>query len=448
MRHWRSIDTQLRITEHETVFAEAPLVEDVGIETWEALGLKVSRLLGDPDGLWRITADRYVGVARLSASAEQPVHLRIQPKLAADVFFLADYAFGATRDLLSDRHLAAELDAIREDPAACLLAWFFSDLEAFALRWLRRSYVRRREILNGRARGRLLLGEYANQYVATAQSQRVPCEFFDLSPDNLANQVLKAALRHAARLSVQVPLPAAQHALRRSVSRVEPYFSAIATRQINRSDFNRLQLVGSMRHYQPMIAKSRAVLEGLFLSEELGPHVQNAFLWDASVLFQEAIRGALRTGFGRLVVDRRPAKAVVVDAGGAHRRGTKVDPDYVIDLPEGFLILDAKYKEVGQRGGPEDAEVEVRPGIRIRISRHDIYQAVSYGQHDLYKPAVSGLTYPITLEPHESLPPPYRVMGFGQPVWLVFFDVGTSARENMASFFSLLRLIAAQQEPV
>jgi 5-methylcytosine-specific restriction enzyme subunit McrC len=125
---WNIGDTLLETTEHKTILAAEGLVDEFPASMWEALGLGVSRRLGGEAGLWEVSADRYVGVAQLRSGAAR-AQLRIHPKIDADIFFLADYAFGAERDLLADRQLTAELNAIRPDPAACLLAWYLAELE-------------------------------------------------------------------------------------------------------------------------------------------------------------------------------------------------------------------------------------------------------------------------------------------------------------------------------
>ncbi len=435
---WRDGDALLEITEHKTVLVEEELVARFSAETWNGLGIGVSRRLGGVEAAWEISADRYVGVAKLRAG-KQRRQLRIHPKLDADIFFLADYAFGSQRDLLSDQQLTADLDAVRSDPAACLLAWYLAELDAFVRRWMRRDYVLDREVFNAKVRGRLLVGDYVTEYLSSGQAHRVPCQISDLTPNNLANQILKAALRQVARLSTRLPVRHAVRALQHRVDRLLPAFNGVADRKILPSDYNRLQLRGALRHYGPMIAKSRAMIEGLYLSEELGPHVQDAFLWDMSVLFEQALRGVLDTwSLGRL--DRKRALAYVVDPDGTRLSSSRVNPDYVITTTAGRLVFDAKYKDALRGGGLDSAQIEVAR-TRLRIGRADVYQAVSYGRHEGYAPATVGLVYPVALEDGQALPAAHTVEGFQEKVLILFLDVGGKARANLPLFFD--RLAAA-----
>jgi 5-methylcytosine-specific restriction enzyme subunit McrC len=445
MADWNVGDGLLDITEHKTLLAEVGLVDQFPAELWSVLGFGINRRLGGAEGLWEVTADRYVGVAQLRAGKER-AQLRIHPKIDADIFFLADYAFGAQRDLLADRQLTAELGAVRPDPASCLLAWYLAELDAFVRRWLRRDYVLRREVFDGKVRGRLLVGDYVAQYLGRGQAHKAPCQLFDLTPNNLANQILKAALRRVARLSTRLPAPAAKRALLRRVDRLLPAFSGVADRTILSSDYNRLQLRGALRHYGPMIAKSRAMLDGFYLSEELGPHVQDAFLWDMSILFEEALRGVLASWpAGQL--DRKRWSTYVVDPAGVRLSRSAVKPDYVMTTAAGRLVLDAKYKDVLRTGDDDDAGIEVAR-THLRIGRADIYQAISYSRYERYAPAIPALVYPVSLQDGEALPAAHTVEGFQQDVLILFLDVGPHAKANLAAFFDHLHAAAGLPDEV
>jgi 5-methylcytosine-specific restriction enzyme subunit McrC len=167
-------------------------------------------------------------VARLPATDGSQVSLRVLPKLPdTDIFFLADYAFGKERDLLVESGLTAELEVLRPDPAACLLAWYLAELEAFVTRWLRRDYQRRTEVLNSKIRGRPLINRYVQRHVARAEPHRVPCEFFDLTRDNLPNRILRRTMHEVAYMSAFLPLPEARQALRRREDRIRPFLADV-----------------------------------------------------------------------------------------------------------------------------------------------------------------------------------------------------------------------------
>src|SRR5688572_9424970 len=122
------------LQEEGAIVCPSQIVDRASPEEWAALGLTVQRQFGDAVGHWRIKAGGLVGVAELGQAASQ-VQVRIAPKIDGDLFVLADWAFGKSRDLLEGTTLRAHIDVLRRDPAACLIAWYLDSLEAFVVRW-------------------------------------------------------------------------------------------------------------------------------------------------------------------------------------------------------------------------------------------------------------------------------------------------------------------------
>lgn len=431
---WRLGDAVLEIREGETLDAEAELIE-LYEDQWLGLGFQVNQPLGGDRDTWRIRIDGWAGVAQLPARDSYAPQLQIRPKLDLDLFFLADYAFGRERDRIAQQTLEAHVDALRDTPTAHLIAWFLAELESFILRHLRRDYIVQHEVFEARIRGRLLLSEYLQRYVPSGQSHRAPCQFFEFTRDNLANQILKRSLRELRRLATLLPLPSARHELCDRADRLIPFVGAVSDRLIHPADFNRLRLRGSMRHYASIIGKCRALLAQTYMTTELGAHRQDAFLWSTSDLFESALRGILETT-PVIKLLPRGGKAAIVSPEGTTVRRTSVLPDYVLQINQGRLILDAKYKDPRLSADSSDdvLDLEVASQRPIRVHRSDIYQVVAYAQHARYGPAAVALVYPVVLQSDQPLPAPYRVTGFGTDVQLFFLDVGRQAPSNLEAF--------------
>ena len=63
--------------------------------------------------------------------------------------------------------------------------------------------------------------------------------------------------------------------------RLLPYLGAVSDRNIHDADINRLRLCGSMRHYAHRSSPSaRALLGRLYMTTDLGSHIQDAFFWN------------------------------------------------------------------------------------------------------------------------------------------------------------------------
>ncbi len=131
MRSWSLDDDELEAAEHETVIAPESLIGTVPPETWSSLRLSVARPLGMGMGSWAVSAGSYVGVAKL-VGTDRSRQVRLRPKIDADLFFMADWAFGGVKDVLAITPLEADLKVLRLDPVACMLAWYIGELERFA----------------------------------------------------------------------------------------------------------------------------------------------------------------------------------------------------------------------------------------------------------------------------------------------------------------------------
>ena len=438
-----AIDRPGDVVLRENVLTALPaeVVERAAAEEWASVGVAVDRRLGDASDGWRVRAERLVGVAEFGRDPGG-IRLRIDPKIAADHFLLADWAFGRIRNIGAETRRVAHIDVSRRDPSACLVAWYLDSLEGFVVRWLRRNFQLRTETLVGRARGHIAVGEYVSRYLATARPHHVPCQFLEASRDTLQNRILRRALSESARLIPSLPIPESRRELTRTVLRIEPFLSGVTNQLIAPGDFKRVRLGRSQRHYEPMLSRSEAFLSGLFFTRHFGAHRQRAFLWDASLLFQEALRGILGS-WDEVTLDDSRGRAALLDHNGKRHSSTKVDPDYVLRGERGVFVLDAKWKDVVVKrasttavASDEDHIVDTPTGVRIRVRRSDVYQAVSYGRYRRHAPCSTGLVYPLALGAGDNLPEPMRVTGFGEPVWILFIDVGDCAESRFSEFFA------------
>jgi 5-methylcytosine-specific restriction enzyme subunit McrC len=450
MATWSLSSTRAEISEYGEEWAEPELVDAVPAETWKQLSLDPALRPGD-NGLYRLKAAQYVGVSRIPVGSSY-IPLQIAPKFpSADIFFLSDYAYGKHRDLLLDSRLRAGTDVLLRDPAACLISWFLNEIESFARRRLRRSYVTGRDVFVGDYRGRELIEDYIESHLGIGHPERMPAEFFDLSVDTPANRLLRGSARHAALLAEQLTVPEAREAVLRQARRTIAAYNGVTDVRVTERDFVRLP--GPLpRHYRPILEQTRAFVSGVHLNREIGLVTQDAFLWDMNILFQEALRGMLSAAPGIELDPERPGASVKNAVGGKVGSSTKVDPDYVAKIDGTKLLLDAKYKRtgaVGQAGGidegtePDEEAKEIAvASTRIKISRSDIYQIVAYATHHKLTPAVPGLVYPVILSNGEHLPPPLLIDDFGPLVHLVFVDIGPSAKANLDEFLDTLRGVA------
>lgn len=440
-RTWDLGEPLLEIGEQSTTHATQGLVDAIAANRWKELGLSFRKTPGDSE--WTVRSTDFTGIARLDI-AGQPVHLRVTPKIdGLDLFFLADWAYGTQSVGKKLRNARANLAALRSEPAACLLGWYVAEVIAFATRWLRRGYVVREEELVGRVRGRLDVARYLGQSLARARPQVIPARFTEPSHDTPVNRYLKAGLRSVAVLSRTVPLEGARIALDELTRRALSLFAAVGDVPAQPQDAMRLNLSGPLRHYAPIVEFTKALLEGTYVSTEIGSHVQDAVMWSLNGLYEQALRNVLEDWPGATSV-RKTYRATVTDFDDDRRvnGSTLVKPDYVIRRADGsLLVLDAKYKSVLPTANANDDEtigVSAGRGPRIRVRRADIYQVVAYARHSELRADKTVLLYPVALGIDDDYPDPLMVREFDPTCHLVFFDVGPRADAHRTEIYRAL----------
>jgi 5-methylcytosine-specific restriction enzyme subunit McrC len=430
----------LEIAEQSTARATDRLVGAVSDERWKELALTFQRVPGDAD--WTVRSADFTGIARLDV-AGSPVHLRVTPKIdGLDLFFLADWAYGTRNIGKKLKDARANLAALRSEPAACLLGWYVAEVLAFATRWLRRGYVVREEDLVGRVRGRIDVARYLSRSVAQARPHVIPARFTEPSHDTPANRYLKAGLRQVAVLSRAVPIAEARRSLDELTRRTLSLFAAVSDVAATPRDALRLNLSGPLRHYTPIVRFTTALLEGTYVSSDIGGHAQDAIMWSLNGLYEQALGNVLDAwpGASRVWGTYRATVTELEDDLKVNG-STPVKPDYVVRRTDGsLLVLDAKYKSVLPAMTRADDIIRLTSarGQRIRVRRADIYQVVAYARHAKLKTDKVVLLYPVALREGEEYPAPLKVREFDPICHLAFFDVGPSANSNRVNLYAAL----------
>ncbi|WP_029260291.1 5-methylcytosine restriction system specificity protein McrC [Microbacterium sp. Cr-K29] len=423
----------LELSEYGELFIDDELAELVDADFWATLGITVSRT--PRAAAWTLKAGALAGIAR-TASRAVDLTVHIAPKLSgADITFLAEHAYGQKVDALrrpkTDR---VGVDTKHTDPVATLLVWYVDSLREFATRWLRRSYRTRRVVLNGRVRGRVLVGPYVSRSLTNARANEIPCSITERTIDTGNNRLLKAGLRRVAKLARALPIPAAQRAVGRAVAGALPLFADVSDVEIGPAELRAVSVRGPERHYASIVATTIDLLQGRYLGQKVGQANVESFLWSMPHLFQEAVRGIIGESDQLALRSERRPTAKYFDGAGVKLRASRIDPDYIVDGPRGVVLLDAKYKDALNLRGEDTDLIESASGPTLRVTRSDIYQLAAYRQHASWDAAPVALVYPVVVSPTGMLPASYSVQGLGAPIWLTFVDVGPRAREHVDQF--------------
>lgn len=438
----------IEVREHGRVPVAEEVVAAIPNEFWKSADCEVTKSAADDT--WILRAGNSVGVTRSRAPIGD-VTLQVRPKLdAADVFFLADYAYEQRHEPLKLLdHDDVDLDAVLRDPSACLLVWQARAIRDFAARWLRRDYQTTARVLNAKVKGKILVSRYVPNHLAVGDAASIPCRVQERTQDTPNNRILKAGLRYIAAVSHSLPVPAARRAVLRQVNATLPLFAQVSDIRVSASDIRATSTRGPQRHYAKVLSATLGLLQNRLMGDDLGTaQSTSAFMWRMPILLQEAVRGLMHSTPGLILAPDKPGTARIHDADGKSRRSSKVDPDLVLRVDGGrTLLIDTKYKDVLPSSHKVDDEHVTTIGERhrIKISRSDIYQVVAYRQHEDWPDSTATLLYPLVLAAGDALPAPMEVRGFGAPVSLLFMDIGRNAAANLSAFFEALRTVSEQR---
>jgi 5-methylcytosine-specific restriction endonuclease McrBC regulatory subunit McrC len=249
---------------------------------------------------------------------------------------------------------------------------FLAMTARFIQRHLRQGFIRVRENLVGRVRGRILIANQIRENLVRARSDKMVCEFQRFNLDTLENRLLKAALEVSARYVSGTPgvVPELQrwvHVIRSALATVPDY-------QPYPRDWSRIRNKGLMAAYATPLALARLVLTRLHLrptdnAVETGRTLP--FFLDANRLFEGWVGVCLN----------QPDVCVSVQGQSQNRKfqlegnSYYFRPDFVVKVkeakqPQRKLVVDAKYK-------------------LEKLESSDLYQVIGYTRL-LAQPAAQG----------------------------------------------------------
>lgn len=313
-------------------------------------------------GQVRLTAGSRIGTVQI-----RDLRVDVRPRLAApEMVTLIRYALGG--NVSPAERSAPPTGPVGLDELICVLLAEEADrIRQVGLSRLYRKQTEPLAVLRGRPE---FLGSFP---LRKKHNPRIMCSHYQLTCDNLDNQLLRVGLERAGLMEVSVATRRRLLEHRRAwsffASDIRPSpgdFTRARSRYTRLSEHYRLahnlsELITMRRRPAELFGESPVATKGLIL--------EMPYLFER---FVERLVDAWARPVGLRVVPQQPDRGALLDAEGDIYR--RVRPDVVLyrqDRP--VAVIDAKYKEYWR--GKEPSGVPDR-----RISNEDLYQLFFYAQ--------------------------------------------------------------------
>jgi 5-methylcytosine-specific restriction enzyme subunit McrC len=281
-----------------------------------------------------------------------PVRISIRPKLPAmPLARLLRYAYGL-RDVTTLEE--TRTPTTRHGLHDLLIAMLAAEVEELLHRALARRYVSLSERLES-PRGRILVDQLVSE--GGVREARLPCQHFERHINWQLNQVLRAGLDVAARMSEDRDLQRCVHRLAERFGEVERK-AKLDVGEIDRAEHDLTRLTAANAPALTIIRLLHDMLGVEF--EPLGDSSRMpGFLFDMNVFFQRLLSRFLHDNLtSARIEDERAIRnvfAYALDANPRRRRAPTPRPDYALFRGNALCsFLDAKYRDIWERSLPAE----------------------------------------------------------------------------------------------
>lgn len=277
----------------------------------------------------------------------------------------------------------------KELPRLTLLqvAVFLKELMEFVRRHLRHGFIRVRNNLVGKVKGKIVVSENLRCNTVKGRDDRIFCQYHVIDIDTIPNQILRAALTLCIKYLGSIKVDKSIEQLQEWARICNNALASVTDRRISSADFQAVNYAGLMGRYKPIHRLAKMILRRLHTDGTGAFDLRNAvtvpFWLDMNALFEKYIEAKLaKEGV------QYSAQLPISVNNGSFRFQCK--PDFVIG--DGFAVLDAKYKAILETRTDEDVVERgienIKPNdvgnenalsnVITRTIHSDYYQIIAY----------------------------------------------------------------------
>lgn len=270
----------------------------------------------------------------------------------------------------------------RELPRLTLLqvAVFLKELVEFVRRHLRHGFIRVRNSLVGKVKGKVVVSENVRCNTVKGRDDRIFCQYHVIDIDTVPNQILRAALTLCIKYVGSIEADKSIEQLQEWARICNSMLAGVTDRRISSADFQAVNYSGLMGRYKPIHRLAKMILRRLHTDGRGALDLRNAvtvpFWLDMNALFEKYVEAKL----ARQGVKYNPQVPISVNNGNLPFR---CKPDFVIG--NGFTVLDAKYKAILKSRIDEDVaewDYATKESALLNVINKtihsDYYQIIAY----------------------------------------------------------------------
>jgi 5-methylcytosine-specific restriction endonuclease McrBC regulatory subunit McrC len=265
------------------------------------------------------------------------------------------------------------------DVSLLQIAVYLKELARFCQRDLRQGFLRTRENLVGRVKGRILIEENIRCNTVVGRADRVVCEYAQMTLDTDANRILKAALtrcyRYLSRTEGRYPQ------LTIWSRQCEAALSDVSNFTVCDADFRKIRYSGLMQRYRKPHKLAKMILKRLRTDAQgeilESPSVTVPFFINMWALFELYV-GVILEKTGIQFIPQKPVPFPFKTDRGKSGSVT-IKPDYYAE--DAGIVADAKYKNISNEApkAEEDSSLD-SCGLNLFVTpgNADVYQVIAY----------------------------------------------------------------------
>lgn len=264
---------------------------------------------------------------------------------------------------------------------------FLKELVEFARRHLRHGFIRVRNNLVGKVKGKIVVSENVRCNTVKGRDDRIFCQYHVIDIDTVPNQILRSALTLCIKYLGSIEADKSIEQLQEWSRICDSALAGVTDRRVSSADFQAVNYSGSMGRYKPIHRLAKMILRRIHTDGTGALDLRNAvtvpFWLDMNALFEKYVEAKL----AKQGIEYEPQMLIPVKNGNLP---FQCKPDFVIG--DGFAVLDAKYKAILETRLDEDVAERNIEDIKLddasngnvlfnvisRTIHSDYYQIIAY----------------------------------------------------------------------